>query len=70
MIGYYRKFIRGFGIISRPLTKLLKKNSFKWNQNSKMAFERLKTSLYDAPVLALPDFIRFLYWELMFMLQK
>jgi hypothetical protein len=57
LAGYYRKFVQHFGIISKPLTLLLKKNSrFLWTQEQDIAFHCLKTKLSQAPVLALPDF--------------
>jgi hypothetical protein len=56
LAGYYRKFIKGFGSIAAPLTQLLKKNSFQWNEDATAAFQSLKKALTSAPVLHLPDF--------------
>jgi type IV secretory pathway ATPase VirB11/archaellum biosynthesis ATPase len=52
------KFIRGFGITSKPLTELLKKHSFSWNDNAQKAFEDLEVALCKAPILALSDFTK------------
>ena len=55
--GYYRKFIKHYGIISRPLTDLLKKGGpFLWTSVTDLAFNTLKQALVEAPVLALPQF--------------
>jgi hypothetical protein len=57
--GYYRKFIRNYGVISRPLTDLLKKNTlFHWTSHHQHSFEALQQALLSAPMLALPDFTK------------
>lgn len=56
MASYDRKFVQGFGTLSRPLTNLLKKGSvFVWADQQQQSFQALKDALTTAPVLALPD---------------
>lgn len=49
--------MKGFGLISKPLTNLLRKDvPFVWTTATDSAFNQLKQALVTAPVLALPDF--------------
>ncbi|KAL2226471.1 UNVERIFIED_CONTAM: Retrovirus-related Pol polyprotein from transposon, partial [Sesamum indicum] len=44
--GYYRRFVKDFSIIAKPLTNLLKKNApFNWNDKCAQSFEELKKRL-------------------------
>ncbi|XP_028553052.1 uncharacterized protein LOC114580256 [Dendrobium catenatum] len=55
MIGYYRKFVKGFSQISMPLTRVTQKSvAFVWTPECEASFQRLKDYLTYAPVLALP----------------
>ena len=56
LAGYYRKFIKGYAMISKPLTDLLKVGEFKWIETAQGAFVALKKALCQAPVFAVLDF--------------
>lgn len=58
LIRYYRRFIKHYGIISKPLTNLLKKGSFQWSKEAEEAFQALKRAMSSTPVLAFPNFAK------------
>ncbi|GJU98976.1 putative reverse transcriptase domain-containing protein [Tanacetum coccineum] len=56
LAGYYRRFIEGFSLIAKPLTKLTQKNkTYEWGEEEEEAFQLLKDKLCSAPILALPE---------------
>ena len=57
MVGYTRKFVRGFSKIAAPLNALFdKRQPFDWTDDHEKAFVELKSRMCTAPVLAFPDF--------------
>nr|GEX87113.1 DNA-directed DNA polymerase [Tanacetum cinerariifolium] len=59
--GFYRRFIKDFSKIARPMTRLLEKDtSFIFSKECVEAFQTLKRKLTEAPILIDPD------WEMPF----
>lgn len=57
LLSYYRKFIKDFSKIARPMLTLLKKDTpYEWTNKQQNAFDRLKQMLIQAPILTYPDF--------------
>lgn len=52
----YRRSVRNYGKIARPLTDLLKKGKFEWTTVGEDAIQALKKAMTTAPVMVLPDF--------------
>lgn len=57
LFSYYRKFVKDFSKIAKPLLMLLKKDApFLWTEKQQKAFDYLKQRLMEAPILQYPDF--------------
>ena len=66
-VGYYRRFIRDFSKISKPIREVIiglenqskrvaKKTLIYWSEAAQSAFEILKELCVNAPILAFPDY--------------
>jgi hypothetical protein len=42
LVGYYRRFIKGFSKTSKPMTELFKDKKFKWTPTCEASFQELK----------------------------
>ena len=57
--GFYRRFIRDFSKIARPLCRLLEKDTkFNFDESCHNSFEEIKSILVEAPIMAKPDWNR------------
>ena len=54
--GFYKRFIKDFSKISRPLCRLLEKDAkFDFDELCKAAFDEIKSRLVIAPIMVTPD---------------
>ena len=54
--GFYRRFIKDFSKITKPLYKLLDKDAnFDWEKECQESFEKLKSHLTTAPIVRAPN---------------
>ncbi|KAG7599394.1 Ribonuclease H-like superfamily [Arabidopsis suecica] len=54
--GFYRRFIKDFSKIARPLTRLLSKETeFVFNEECMKAFHQIKQALVSAPIVQAPN---------------
>ena len=52
-VGFYRRFIKDFSKIARPLCRLLEKDTrFNFDDSCKAAFKEIKIRLVQAPIMA------------------
>ena len=57
LASYYRKFIKNFSIIAKPLFNLIQKDIvFEWKLEHENAFKLLKQKLITSPVLQYPNY--------------
>jgi hypothetical protein len=56
LAGYYRKYIRDFGLITAPQTRLLRCDAFSWDEEATTMFAALQRALTMGPVVQMPDF--------------
>jgi len=57
--GYYRKFIKNFATVARPLTKLLAKGAdFEWTEEQVTSMGALQSALTSDSIMAFPDMTR------------
>jgi len=56
--GYYRVFVKNYTHRIAPLTYLLKKKSFLWNEEAEKCFEALKNIMSSMLVLTTLDFTK------------
>ena len=59
LANYYRRFVKDFATIAKPLHRLTEKTAkFEWTDECQAAFKEIRRRLVTAPILAFPDYTR------------
>ncbi len=59
LANYMHRYAKGYAQMAKPLTDLLRKDAgWDWSTHCQAAFDAIKQSLLQAPILALPDYTR------------
>lgn len=59
LASYYRRFVKKFAEIAKPLYRLTERGrQFSWTNECETAFAMLKSRLTSTPILAFPDFTK------------
>ena len=54
--GFYKRFIKDFSKIAKPLCKLLEKDAiFRFDEACMITFEEIKNKLIEAPIVVAPN---------------
>ena len=53
--NFYRRFIKDYGKIVKPLTLLTGKIKWSWDKEQQEAFDNLKKAICSVPVLVIPN---------------
>src|SRR5215813_8084594 len=53
--NFYRHFIKDFGKIAQPLTKLTGNQSWEWGNDQQKAVDGIKKAMTSAPILRIPN---------------
>jgi hypothetical protein len=54
-VNFYRRFVKDFSHIARPLFEVTKKGEWKWGPEQQEAFEELRRRITSTPILAFAD---------------
>ncbi len=67
LVGFFRKYISNFASVAVPLTDLRKTglpNQVNWGESQEYAFNALKHSLTNSPILHMPDLDKIFYKQM------